>query len=164
MTDSMTPEQRHRCMAAIKGTNTRPEIIVRKFLFSKGLRFRIHVKSLPGCPDIVLKKYKTIVFIDGCFWHGHDDCRLSQRPKTNPDFWRHKIELNKARDYRVNVELQLLGWKVIRIWECGLRNKQMRETTLKSLLFYIKNYHTPQSDEMHLIAAENSAPYGDTSL
>lgn len=160
MTDCMTPEQRHRCMAAIKGKNTRPELVVRKFLFAKGFRYRIHVNKLPGRPDIVLKKYKTAIFIDGCFWHGHKECRLSQPPKSNSDFWRHKIDLNKARDYRVNVELGLLGWKVIRIWECGLKGKELREQTLNSLVGYITGAYSSIEHHVTAIAAESDAEYG----
>ena len=88
----MTPEQRHRCMAAIKGKDTKPELIVRKYLFSRGLRFRIQVRKLPGRPDIVLRKYRTVIFVDGCFWHGHEGCRYFRLPKSNVDFWRAKIE------------------------------------------------------------------------
>lgn len=98
MADVMTPEQRHRCMAAVKGRDTKPEMLVRKFLFSKGLRYRVNNRRLPGSPDIVLKKYKTAIFIDGCFWHGHDGCRYYRLPKTNTDYWRHKIAMNIARD------------------------------------------------------------------
>ncbi len=133
MTDRMTPEQRHRCMAAIKGRNTKPELTVRKFLFAKGLRYRVNNRRLPGCPDIVLKKYKTVVFVDGCFWHGHEGCRFYRLPSTNPDFWRHKIAMNYARDYANNIELQLAGWRVIRIWECEIKTKSQREITLENL-------------------------------
>lgn len=87
MTDVMTPYERSRCMAAIKGRNTKPEMLVRKFLFAKGLRYRVNSRKLPGSPDIVFRKYKTVVFVDGCFWHGHQDCRLSRLPKSNIDFW-----------------------------------------------------------------------------
>ena len=114
MTDTMTPEQRSRCMAAVKGKDTRPEILVRRFLWKRGLRYRVNNRRLPGSPDIVLKKYKTVIFVDGCFWHGHEGCRLYKLPQSNTDFWRQKIHLNIARDYRVNVELRLMGWKVIR--------------------------------------------------
>ena len=104
MADVMTPEQRSRCMAAIKGKDTKPEMIVRKYLFSRGLRYRVNNRKLPGSPDIVLKKYKTVVFIDGCFWHGHEGCKYYRLPKTNVDFWRHKIAMNIARDYANGVE------------------------------------------------------------
>ena len=120
-------------MAAIKGKDTKPEMIVRKYLFSKGLRFRVNDRKLPGSPDIVLKKYKTVVFIDGCFWHGHKDCKYFRLPKSNVDFWRHKIAMNIARDYANNVDLKLAGWNVIRIWECEIKTKAKREETLKRL-------------------------------
>ena len=133
MTDVMTSGQRSRCMAAIKGKNTRPELIVRKYLFARGLRFRINNRKLPGTPDIVLKKYKTVVFVDGCFWHGHEGCRYFKLPASNIEFWKQKINLNIARDYRVEVELRLLGWRVIRIWECEIKNKSQRQRVLDAL-------------------------------
>ena len=104
MADVMTPEQRSRCMAAVKGKDTKPEMIVRKYLFSRGLRYRVNNRKLPGSPDIVLKKYKTVVFIDGCFWHGHEGCKYYRLPKTNVNFWRHKIAMNIARDYANGVD------------------------------------------------------------
>lgn len=109
MADTMTPEQRHRCMAAIKGKDTKPEIIVRKYLFSRGLRFRIQVRKLPGNPDIVLPKYKTVIFVDGCFWHGHEGCKYFKMPKSNVEFWQNKIDRNIARDIRNEAELKALG-------------------------------------------------------
>lgn len=133
MTDVMSPEQRHRCMAAIKGKDTKPEMTVRKYLFSKGLRYRVNDKKLPGSPDIVLKKYGVVVFIDGCFWHGHKGCKYYRLPSTNTDFWKAKISRNIARDYVNDVELELAGWKVIRIWECDIKTKAKREETLQNL-------------------------------
>lgn len=133
MTDVMTPEQRHKCMAAIKGRDTKPELIVRRFLHARGLRYRLNNRNLPGTPDIVLKKYRTVIFIDGCFWHGHEGCRQFKLPKSNTDFWRHKINMNIARDYRANVELRLLGWRVIRVWECEIRPQSTASTRLESL-------------------------------
>ena len=126
MADVLTSEQRSRCMAAIKGKDTKPEMIVRKYLFSRGLRYRLHVKKLPGSPDIVLPKYKTVIFVDGCFWHGHEGCRHYRLPKTNTDFWRTKIERNISRDIRTEAELTLLGWSVIRVWECEVRPASSR--------------------------------------
>lgn len=131
MADILTPEQRRKCMAAVKGANTRPEMIVRKYLFSKGLRYRVNNRKLPGSPDIVLRKYRTVIFVDGCFWHGHEGCKLFKLPQSNRQYWEHKIRLNYAHDYRANVELKLLGWRVIRIWECELRNKAKQVETLK---------------------------------
>lgn len=129
----MTPEQRHNCMAAIKGKDTKPELIVRKYLFSRGLRFRIQVRKLPGRPDIVLPKYRTVIFVNGCFWHGHEGCRYYRLPKSNVDFWQEKIERNRARDARNEAELKALGWRVLRVWECDIRTVVGRSEYLDSL-------------------------------
>ena len=120
-------------MAAIKGKDTKPEMIVRKYLFSRGLRDRVQGKKLPGRPDIVLPKYKTVVFVDGCFWHGHEGCRYFRLPKSNVDFWREKIERNVARDARNEADLQALGWRVIRVWECDIRAVAGRQEYLDGL-------------------------------
>lgn len=133
MADVMTPEQRSRCMAAIKGKDTKPEMIVRKYLFSRGLRFRVQVKKLPGTPDIVLPKYKIVVFVNGCFWHGHEGCKYFRLPKSNVEFWREKIERNIERDKESMKALFDLGWKVIRVWECELCNKANREAILNKI-------------------------------
>ena len=108
MADILTPEQRRKCMAAVKGANTRPEMIVRKYLFSKGLRYRVNNRKLPGSPDIVLRKHRVVIFVDGCFWHGHEGCKLFKLPQSNRQYWEHKIRLNYAHDYRANIELKLL--------------------------------------------------------
>ena len=164
MADTMTPEQRHRCMAAIKGKDTKPEMIVRKYLFSRGLRYRVNNKKLPGSPDIVLKKYKTVVFVDGCFWHAHRGCKYYRLPKSNVDFWRAKIARNIARDYVNNVDLELAGWKVIRVWECEIRAVAGRQEFLDKLYEKIVGpvskplpYSIPEEDEFD-VAAE---PEGD---
>ena len=105
-------------MSRIKGKNTKPEETVRKFLFSKGIRYRKNVKNLPGKPDIVLKKYKTVVFVNGCFWHGHEKCRYFVMPKSNTDFWNEKILRNINRDNKTYETLMNSGWNVITVWEC----------------------------------------------
>lgn len=133
MADVMTPEQRSRCMAAVKGKDTKPEMIVRKYLFSRGMRFRVQVRKLPGTPDIVLPKYKTVIFVNGCFWHGHEDCKYFRLPKSNIEFWKEKIERNIERDRESMQALLDLGWKIIRVWECELRNKANRENTLNKI-------------------------------
>lgn len=120
-------------MAAIKGKDTKPEMIVRKYLFSRGLRFRVQVKKLQGTPDIVLPKYKIVVFVNGCFWHGHEGCKYFRLPKSNVEFWREKIERNIERDKESMKALFDLGWKVIRVWECELRNKANREAILNKI-------------------------------
>jgi len=121
-------ETRSYNMSCIKGKNTKPEEIVRKYLFSQGFRYRKNDKRLPGTPDIVLPKYKTVIFVNGCFWHGHKNCKCFVVPKTNTDFWVNKIEANKQRDYRKIDELQELGWKVIIVWECQLKRNVFSET------------------------------------
>lgn len=120
-------------MAAIKGKDTKPEMIVRKYLFSRGLRFRVQVRELPGTPDIVLPKYKTAIFVNGCFWHGHEGCKYFRLPKSNVEFWKEKIERNIERDRESMQALLDLGWKVIRVWECKLRSKANREETLNKI-------------------------------
>lgn len=164
MADVLTPEQRSRCMAAIKGKDTKPEILVRKFLFSKGLRYRLNNRKLPGSPDIVLKKYNTVIFVDGCFWHGHEGCKYFRLPKSNTPFWEAKITRNIERDKETTQALTALGWKVIRIWECELRNKSNREAALNKLFndikcSAVKRYSIEESDI--LVAAESESPYSE---
>ncbi|CDC56690.1 dNA mismatch endonuclease Vsr [Phocaeicola coprophilus CAG:333] len=159
--DRLTKEQRHKNMAAIHSKDTKPEILVRKFLFSRGFRYRLNHPLLPGKPDIVLRKYKTCIFINGCFWHGHDGCKYFVMPKTRIDFWQAKIERNKERDSENQRKLASMGWHCITIWECQLKPK-VREATLESLsytlsLIFLKN-HKVKKYELHekdsLIAAE----------
>ncbi len=133
MSDTFTPEQRHNCMSKIKGKNTKPEILVRKALFQRGFRYRINVKGLVGHPDIVLKKYNTAIFINGCFWHGHSGCKKYTIPKTNTDFWLQKIRSNQIRDKETTLALQSEGWKVVVVWECEL-GKDSFDSTLKRII------------------------------
>ena len=128
MADRMTAEQRHRCMSHIRSRDTAPEVLVRKALFASGFRFRVNVASLPGTPDIVLGKYRTAVFVNGCFWHGHEHCRLYSIPKTNTGFWMQKIQRNRRRDAAVAIRLQARGWKVVTVWECSLDTAHRKET------------------------------------
>lgn len=108
-------------MSQIKGKDTKPEEMVRKYLFAQGFRFRKNDKKLPGTPDIVLPKYKTVIFVNGCFWHGHEGCKYFVWPKSNPDFWKKKIETNISRDLQKIELLQSQGWRVITVWECELK-------------------------------------------
>lgn len=124
-------------MSQIKGKNTKPEELVRKYLFSQGFRYRKNDKRLPGSPDIVLPKYKTVIFINGCFWHGHKDCKYFVWPKSNEDFWKNKIETNIARDKKKTKDLEALGWKSIVVWECELKHDKVK--TLEKLIRRIKN-------------------------
>lgn len=127
MADRMTPEQRHRCMSRIRGRDTKPELVVRRWLWHQGFRYRLYVKSLPGRPDIVMRKWRTVIFVNGCFWHGHD-CQSDRRPSTNARFWQEKIERNRERDARNVAALQAAGWHVLVVWECQLSAKRRRET------------------------------------
>lgn len=137
MPDVHSPEVRSYNMSRIKGKNTKPEEIVCKYLFSQGYRYRKNVAKLPGKPDIVLAKYSTCIFVNGCFWHGHEGCKYFVWPKDNADFWKEKIEKNILRDERNQQDLRKMGWHVIVIWECQLK-KTEREETLKNLIEILK--------------------------
>ena len=128
MSDNHTPEQRHRNMAAIHSDSTKPEIELRHALWRLGFRYRVNDKNLPGKPDIVLPMYHTAIFIHGCFWHGHNNCKYYTIPKTNTDFWAVKISRNKERDQEVWRQLEAKGWSVIVVWECELKKARLQET------------------------------------
>jgi len=115
-------EQRSRNMSAIKSKNTKPEIKVRKVLHSMGYRFRLHSKDLPGSPDIVLPKYKTVIFVHGCFWHRHENCKYASTPKTRKEFWNKKFTENKKRDSEIQEKIKILDWRSVVIWECETKN------------------------------------------
>ena len=137
MTDVHSKEVRSYNMSQIKGKNTKPEVLVRKFLHSKGFRFRLHDKNLPGKPDIVLPKYKTVIQVHGCFWHGHEGCRYFVIPKTKTEWWIEKINGTKQRDFENRKKLQEMGWKVIELWECELKKEKVDKTlvaVLKSIV------------------------------
>lgn len=125
-------------MSHIKSKNTKPEVLVRRYLFAHGFRFRLHCKDLPGNPDIVLSKYKTVIFINGCFWHGHAGCKYSTIPATNREFWAAKIAGNAERDISAIATLDSMGWKVIVIWQCQLKPKT-RDLTLEKLTKDLRN-------------------------
>lgn len=135
--DVHNKETRSYNMSRIKGRKTKPEEIVAKYLFSQGFRYRRNVKKLPGTPDIVLKKYKTVIFINGCFWHIHEGCKYFVWPNDNSEFWKNKILANKERDEKEKKEIEELGWKVIVVWECQLK-KAERERTLNWLIEKIR--------------------------
>lgn len=178
MSDKLTPQQRHHCMQSIRSRDTKPEIIVRKYLWSRGFRYRLNHPRLPGKPDIVLRKYRTCIFVNGCFWHGHfindddndDDNFISLRssecckiPKTNREFWVRKIMRNKERDIEVKKKLASMGWNTITIWECELK-PALREQTLASLAFTlshiflehykIKRYELPEETNFSMVAED----------
>lgn len=169
MTDKLTKEQRHRCMAAIRSKDTKPEMLVRKYLFSKGFRYRLNHPRLPGHPDLVLLKYRTVIFVNGCFWHGHEGCKYSHLPQTNREFWEKKITRNKERDAEEQRRLAQMGWHCITVWECQLK-PAVRQRTLESLAYTLnhlflqdrtikKEYSTAASTDSSM-AAEPTAEYG----
>lgn len=126
-------------MAAIHSRDTKPEIVVRKYLWKMGFRYRLNLKKLPGHPDIVLKKYRTCIFVNGCFWHGHD-CENFRKPKNNVDYWLQKISRNKERDKEEQRKLAEMGWHVIVVWECELK-KEKRDKTLESLAYTLNHIY-----------------------
>ncbi|HFK5562530.1 very short patch repair endonuclease [Flavobacterium lindanitolerans] len=132
MTDVHSKEVRSFNMSQIKGKDTKPELLVRKFLFAKGLRYRLYDKKLPGKPDIVLPKYNTVIFIHGCFWHGHENCKYFILPKTKTEWWKQKIENTIQRDNMVIEQLADLEWNIHTVWECELKPEK-RELTLNKI-------------------------------
>ena len=161
MPDTLTPQQRHANMAAILGKNTKPEMVVRRYLWAHGYRYRLNHPRLPGKPDMVMRKYRTCIFVNGCFWHGHDGCQYYTIPKTNTEFWVNKVQRNKERDLKVQRDLAAMGWHSITIWECELKPAK-REDTLKSLAYTLNKiflqdrtvtyYEIPEEEPM--MAAE----------
>ena len=167
--DKLTPQQRHKTMAAIRGKNTKPEMIVRRGLWKRGFRYRLNHKRLPGHPDLVLRKYRTCIFVNGCFWHGHnvalpqmsegrskmedviENSECCKIPTTNRDFWVAKIRRNKERDKEEQKQLAAMGWHCITVWECELKPSQ-REQTLDSIAFtlnhiYLQDHSVPKPYE-----------------
>ena len=164
MTDTMTPEQRHRCMSHIKGKGTKPELLVRRWLWSHGYRYRLNVKSVPGKPDIVMRPYRTAIFVNGCFWHGHgvtepsvqgskfkvNGSKCCKIPASNREFWVEKIRRNQERDERNYRLLRENGWQVIVVWECQLKPAARLERTMRRVevllndnLLALYRKHTP---------------------
>lgn len=144
MSDTMTREQRHYCMSRIRGKDTRPEMVVRRWLHSEGFRYSLHSRRLPGCPDIVLRRYHTVIFINGCFWHGHPGCDKFMMPRSNVEFWQEKIRRNKERDAQEVAALEALGWNVIVVWECEL-SRRARDLTLRNLVDAVRRNIEPES-------------------
>lgn len=131
--DSLTPEKRSWNMSRIKNRDTKPELIVRSLLHRKGYRFRLHRKDLPGKPDIILPRFKTVIFVHGCFWHRHEGCRYAYNPKSRVDFWQKKFSCNVIRDQEVQNALLDLGWKVHVIWECETKKTELLERKIDQI-------------------------------
>ncbi|MFN3208748.1 MAG: very short patch repair endonuclease [Roseovarius sp.] len=122
---SMNLQEKRALMARFRGKDSKPEILVRQALHRHGRRFRLHRKDLPGKPDIVLPRWRTVVFVHGCFWHAHPDCKIARVPRTNLEFWQAKFNANKLRDQEVQRALQNLGWRVVTVWECGAKSPDL---------------------------------------
>ena len=140
MVDKFSKETRSYVMSRIRGKDTKPEMLVRSYLFSRGMRFRKNDRRYPGSPDVVLPKYNTVVFVHGCFWHHHEGCRYATMPKSNVEYWEKKLYGNVERDKRNRKELEEMGWKVIIVWECELKKDRL-EQTLDELYIQITSKH-----------------------
>ena len=150
MTDRIDKVTRSRTMAAIRSRDTKPEKWVRSALHKKGFRFRLHIKTLPGSPDLVLRKHNAVIFVNGCFWHQHEGCKAAHLPKTRQEFWSKKFARNVARDQKVLYQLKVLGWRVAIVWECGVK-KNIRKATLQYLAAWLHSsaeyFEVPVYDE-----------------
>jgi len=134
MTDVFSKEKRSWIMSSVRGRDTKPEILVRSFVHRMGFRFRIHRRDLPGNPDIVLPRHGKVIFVHGCFWHGHKRCQRSKRPTTNKGFWNKKLDENIERDKRFQRKLRLMGWKVLVLWQCEVRKPEKMLRKLERFL------------------------------
>ena len=141
--DNKTKAERSLNMSRIHAKDTKPELTIRRLLFADGFRYRIHVKTLPGTPDLVLPKYRAVIFVHGCFWHGHDGCKYAKLPTTHVEFWRDKISKNKERDQRVRQELVSGGWRVLTIWTCSIKN----QAKVKETYTQVKNWILNKADQ-----------------
>jgi DNA mismatch endonuclease (patch repair protein) len=139
MSDIVSPALRSKMMRGIKGKNTRPEVTLRKQLFSLGFRFRLHNNKLPGHPDISLPRYHVAIFVHGCFWHRHQGCKLTTIPSNNADFWKSKFQANIDRDQRTQASLNALGWRVGVVWECAMRKRELPAAQLDQLANWIRS-------------------------
>lgn len=143
MVDVVSKTDRARMMSGIRGKNTTPELLIRRFLHSSGFRYSLHERTLPGCPDLVLKRYRAVVFVHGCFWHRHEGCKYAATPATRPDFWMAKLEGNRNRDEMARQKLLEMGWRVAVVWECALRHEL--QATLDGLRDFILSDRICQS-------------------
>ena len=158
-------------MAAIRASSTKPEMIVRKYLWGHGFRYRLNHKRLPGKPDIVLRKYRTCIFVNGCFWHKHEGCKYFVIPKTRTEFWLNKVNRNQERDIEVKKKLASMGWHSITIWECELKPNK-KDATLQSLVYTlskiflqdhkVKRNELPEEETPMMVADNNEIEYGKT--
>ena len=143
--DTVSQEKRSSIMSAVHSKNTRAELLVRRYLWSHGIRYRIHDKNLPGKPDIVIPRYKLAIFVHGCFWHGHENCSRGRLPKSRIEYWKAKIETNKSRDRLIKEKLKAKGWRQLAIWECQLRTKKAASLALPRVLNQILSTYSDKA-------------------
>ncbi len=149
MADIVPPEKRSAMMSAVRGKDTKPELVVRRMLHHEGFRYRLHRRDLPGAPDLVFPKRRVAMFVHGCFWHGHEACRYATVPKTRRDFWVAKVEANQARDARAEEALRKNGWRVVVVWECETRRPdELRHRLVAQLLRRNPKYNLPVSGSL----------------
>jgi DNA mismatch endonuclease (patch repair protein) len=134
MTDGLTPEERSRLMSRIRGKDTKPEMIVRRLAWSLGVRYRLHRRDLPGCPDMVFAIRRKVIFIHGCFWHRHEGCQANRIPKSHVEFWTDKLEKNRLRDMDNQAKLRAMGWDALVVWECETKDRDALRSRIKSFL------------------------------
>lgn len=151
MSDIVDQQTRSRMMSAIRGKDTKPELALRRALHARGFRFWLHSKKVHGRPDLVLPKYRAVVFVHGCFWHRHEGCRYATVPATRPEFWRAKFDANRARDRAVRTRLLEDGWRVAAVWECNLRKPEQVEATTESLSIWLR------TEELQIEIGDNNA-------
>lgn len=162
--DTLTPEERSKLMAKIRGKNTKPELAVRSLLHRAGYRFSLHRKDLPGKPDIVLRKYNTVVFVHGCFWHRHKNCKIASTPKSNVEFWQAKFDRNVSNDRKHTRQLRKMGWHVLTVWECELKKPERVLAKLQRNLAAKKVIEYPLAEDAEVpMAAEGQAEYSVAS-
>jgi DNA mismatch endonuclease, patch repair protein len=150
MVDIVDSATRSRIMSKIRSKNTKPEVKLRKALFALGLRYRLHVKNLPGKPDIILPKYNAVIFLNGCFWHGHD-CHLFKTPETRIEFWKNKLQRNREKDSENNESLRKIGWRIMTIWECSFRGKgKKKDTEISRISDRINRWLTSNSKQSEI--------------
>ena len=142
MADIVSQETRSRMMAGIRGKDTKPEMILRKALHARGLRYRLHARHVPGRPDLVFAKYGAVIFVHGCFWHRHKGCRYATMPSTRPDFWKRKFAANVKRDQDVRCVLASNGWRVATVWECALRKPDLVPVAIQSIMNWLNSEET----------------------
>ena len=140
--DTVSQEKRSQIMSAVQSKNTKAELLVRRYLWSHGIRYRVYTNDLPGTPDIVIPRCKLAIFVHGCFWHGHESCPRGRLPKSRIEYWKPKIEANKLRDQQIEDKLTALGWQQLIIWDCQLRTQRAASTTLPNILEWIQDKTT----------------------